>query len=599
MVVCLAAPFVVLAGCTSPVFRSQDAVSSASALAPSGRNQPPPGPAGLSAPLTAEHVRQGLDLLHAGSYEAAAREFSVPLRYDPQNADLRFLNGLAQHLMAEHANPERYEYARIGYELALKFDPNHWPAAQQLARLSLEQRDYETAQDNFSRALLCHPADPALLYGLAQASYYLGDLPTAFAAIRRARELQPDSPEIVAAEALIAAAAAQPELAQQSLRKFRTMETGSARFAKLETRVGEWALVHRRDPAEAELITVAPADAAGGQPSRPAAATPTADSQMVMIDVVMIRTEENETSTKGLNLMENLTASFTGHYVPAQNRAPGGKRWEWGSVNLLTLTQGSSTNDLRYSLDIFNAGDDRTEVLAMPTLIALNGKPSSSFAGSTLNVSIKGVNTANLTAIDSGITLEVLPTFLPNGLLQLHVLVRRTFLEEGAVGSFQEAVRTSKNEVSADVILGFGQTLILGGLREKQTSGTKSGVPLLRDLPGVQYFFSREATTDFHKSLLFLLTPRRVTAGLYRSVADGEEPDAQSPPAERARVKEFQRRYGYIFAMEPNLERMMRHIDRHRVAQGIRSADFFDRPWWGSTESIDLLLQRATSFLLY
>ncbi len=51
--------------------------------------------------------------------------------------------------------------------------------------------------------------------------------------------------------------------------------------------------------------------------------------------------------------------------------------------------------------------------------------------------------------------------------------------------------------------------------------------------------------------------------------------------------------------MEPNLERMMRHIDRHRVAQGIRSADFFDRPWWGSTESIDLLLQRATSFLLY
>lgn len=58
--------------------------------------------------------------------------------------------------------------------------------------------DYEGARENFAHALLYRPGDPALLFGLAQASYYLGDMETAFAAINRARELQPTAPEIVA-----------------------------------------------------------------------------------------------------------------------------------------------------------------------------------------------------------------------------------------------------------------------------------------------------------------------------------------------------------------------------------------------------------------
>jgi hypothetical protein len=65
-------------------------------------------------------------------------------------AVVAFLNGLTHHLMAERSDPERYEYARIGYELAPKFDPNNWLAAQQLGRPSLSLGDYEGTRENFA-----------------------------------------------------------------------------------------------------------------------------------------------------------------------------------------------------------------------------------------------------------------------------------------------------------------------------------------------------------------------------------------------------------------------------------------------------------------
>ena len=173
--------------------------------------------------LTEAYVRNGIQLLRAGNFEGASQEFNRTLRHDPQNSYLQFLNGFAYHLIAEHSNPDQYEFARIGYELALKFDPNNWLAAQQLARLCLSTRDYQRAQEYFATALLYRPNDPSLLSGLAQSSYYLTDMETALGAVRKAAELMPGSPEIVSGHALISAAAGQPETAQLKLAAFRQM----------------------------------------------------------------------------------------------------------------------------------------------------------------------------------------------------------------------------------------------------------------------------------------------------------------------------------------------------------------------------------------
>ena len=53
-----------------------------------------------------------------------------------------------------------------------------------------------------------------------------------------------------------------------------------------------------------------------------------------------------------------------------------------------------------------------------------------------------------------------------------------------------------------------GDTLILSGLSEKETENVRDGVPLLQDIPGIQYFFSKQTTKDINKSVLILITPR-------------------------------------------------------------------------------------------
>jgi hypothetical protein len=113
-------------------------------------------------------------------------------------AVVAFLNGLTHHLMAERSDPERYEYARIGYELAPKFDPNNWLAAQQLGRLSLSLGGLRGRAGEF-RARPALPAGRSRAPVRARAGFLLsGDMETAFAAINRALELQPTAPEIVA-----------------------------------------------------------------------------------------------------------------------------------------------------------------------------------------------------------------------------------------------------------------------------------------------------------------------------------------------------------------------------------------------------------------
>lgn len=89
-----------------------------------------------------DKVQNGIESLLAQRYQDALQSFSVALRYEPQNSYLQFLNGLSYHLMAESGDVTKLEFARIGYQLALKFDKNNWLAAKQLARLYLKNNNY-------------------------------------------------------------------------------------------------------------------------------------------------------------------------------------------------------------------------------------------------------------------------------------------------------------------------------------------------------------------------------------------------------------------------------------------------------------------------
>lgn len=542
-------------------------------------------------------IQYGIDSLLNNQYKKASQDFGGALRLDPQNSYVQFLNGLTYHLMAETGDSTQYEFAKTGYQLALKFNNNNWLAAKQLARLYLKTKKYPLSQEHFAYGLLYQPDNVQMLYGLAQASYYSHDLETALGAINRARELSPNDQDILAASSLISAAAGQTASASAQLELYKNQEQNKLRIQRIADRVNDWLKLHRDLPSDA-----APDNLSASTEKTPALdSTATSDlkkeevladkqvPRMVIVDVVLIRTEEAETTSKGVNLLEGLTLQFSDSYIS----------WKGGDTKEKITSSQLSLLDVKYNMNIFNIGEDKTEVLARPTLVAIEGQKSTFFSGSQLAVSVSGVDTASLEKIDVGVRLEITPTFITDDTVVINATVGRSFIEPGVVGSFHESVRTSKNELSANVALKIGQTLILGGLREKQTSEIKSGVPILRDIPLLQYFFSHESTVDYHKSIITIITPRRVLPGVYvssESIESGE-------PAEEANkhpyLDELRKSTSSLFTVDNNIRHIMRHINKHKSIREFRESDLFDTTWYGSTGDLTSILKNTITFLYY
>jgi general secretion pathway protein D len=53
-----------------------------------------------------------------------------------------------------------------------------------------------------------------------------------------------------------------------------------------------------------------------------------------------------------------------------------------------------------------------------------------------------------------------------------------------------------------------GETIILGGLIRSNQAVSKSGVPGLRDIPGIGFLFGKTVTADTRTELLMIMSPR-------------------------------------------------------------------------------------------
>jgi type IV pilus assembly protein PilQ len=58
-----------------------------------------------------------------------------------------------------------------------------------------------------------------------------------------------------------------------------------------------------------------------------------------------------------------------------------------------------------------------------------------------------------------------------------------------------------------NVIQFDGQTIVIGGLNKETSADTRSGVPLLEDLPGLGYLFKKKGSANEMEDLLIFITP--------------------------------------------------------------------------------------------
>lgn len=306
--------------------------------------------------------------------------------------------------------------------------------------------------------------------------------------------------------------------------------------------------------------------------------------KMVMIDAVLLRTEDSVTSSYGLNLLNGLNVFFGNSFINTKSDVNGTST---GTTRTITRGLGTSTAaSLSYSLNIANAANNRNEVLARPTLLGIDRLPSTFFSGHTATISIPGTAGGPGTVADKpiGVSLSITPTFIDDENLMLSVKAVRSFVEPNVSSSTQVILSTSRNSVNANLIAKFGDTIILSGLTEREIIRGDSGVPVLKDIPGIQYMFQNYASADFFRTVMIMISLRKPVTGdeQIQGIAQEKETGEKTGMPQRKKYAFYWRIADYekiLSLAAPNLDHALATLETNNLYQSFKSKDLIDTNW--------------------
>jgi len=575
----------------------------------------------------------------------AHRAVNEALQLDPRSSHLHFLNGFVYHLQARQGDTQRTELALEGYQQALRIDPGNWIAHefQGLAHMDLKQ--FDQARLAFSETLLLMPQSSVSVLGLMVASYLTGDARTACAMADQFRNISAILPPgFLRSSIAVYASCGVFDQADAMRNALVGIGGDGGEIARADRRLAQWRAFYSRQataPAAAVPISLRPLEVAQAfgvpnpayaPPSRPEAQpapettaspaspesdpNPSADTsapqgadpasangaaapvdngpKMLLVDVVLLSTQEVMSTSKGVNLLNALTLQLGS---VAGNLAAYSRIVNYGNGAANTaITRAVTIPALSYSLNIANANDAVNEVLARPTLAAIEGLPSEFFSGTNLSAGVVSTSQQGGTTIVPldkrfGIRLAVTPNFLPQGRVQLKVEAQRTSLNASADNpGVAYQIEIGETTANANVVMKLGDTLVLSGLSEKSSSNTRDGVPGLQEVPGLQYLFSKQQTHEIRRSVLILVTPRS-------PVQFAEAGPVEADPI-AGRMKALREQFGLEGDNPDNVHFIMSHLHSNELFREFRQGDV-SMERWDRARTTGERLKEALRFLYF
>jgi pilus assembly protein CpaC len=156
------------------------------------------------------------------------------------------------------------------------------------------------------------------------------------------------------------------------------------------------------------------------------------------------------------------------------------------------------------------------EVLAEPNLLVVNGKAAHFLAGGEFPYPMVqpggGSNSVSIAFKEYGIKLGFLPLVTPRGTIRLQVTPEVSALDytNSVTISGTTVPGTSMRRVESEVELESGQSFVIAGLLNNQTTENFSKVPGIGDIPILGKLFQSRSVTKSHTELLVIITPEIV-----------------------------------------------------------------------------------------
>ena len=169
--------------------------------------------------------------------------------------------------------------------------------------------------------------------------------------------------------------------------------------------------------------------------------------------------------------------------------------------------------NLNFQLELLES-EEKIKVISSPKIITENNKAATLTSTDSRNFIVRqetqnNGTQASIESVDATTSLQVTPKVTNEGSIIMAVNVTRS----GFSGQFSETVApsTTTRNLSTNVLVDNGSTVVVGGIYTTEDREVESGIPFLKDLPIVGWLFrSAYNPRKERNELVIFLTPRIV-----------------------------------------------------------------------------------------
>ena len=152
----------------------------------------------------------------------------------------------------------------------------------------------------------------------------------------------------------------------------------------------------------------------------------------------------------------------------------------------------------------------RGEVVSQPKIITGDKQQATIKSGTEIPYQESSANgETTISFKEAVLKLDVTPSITPDDRIIMDLVINQDSVGENVPtgdGGFVPSIDT--NAIKTQVLVGNGETVVLGGVFKTSDIYTENKVPFLGDIPYVGRLFKRETTTRNKQELLIFITPR-------------------------------------------------------------------------------------------
>jgi general secretion pathway protein D len=239
--------------------------------------------------------------------------------------------------------------------------------------------------------------------------------------------------------------------------------------------------------------------------------------RQVLVEVALVEVTLTDSASLGVGWFINANNGITGQVGSGLPDTPQGKPTP-PSNGGLQLIQRVANGDIRAVLNA-SGNDGKLKVLASPQVMVLDNQKAQIKIGNRISVqtqsqSVVGTTTGLVNSfqyLETGVLLAVTPRINSGGLVTLEVNQEVSVADPNSVSAANPNPAVNSRSAQTTVVVGSGETIVLGGLiREDDNSGT-SGLPLLSKIPILGAAFGTQSFSHSRVELILVITPHIVS----------------------------------------------------------------------------------------